>query len=137
MTYRFLPHTADVLVELEAPSLDELFLETTNVACYLLAGDSPVAGTEPQPISVTAPDAAELLHRYMRELLIRFQVDTFIPARLEIEHLDATKMVAVVWGERFDARRHEAQPEVKAVTRHEFAVAETESGWRAVMVLDM
>jgi SHS2 domain-containing protein len=40
-------------------------------------------------------------------------------------------------GERFDDTRHEPQPEVKAVTRHQLRVEETARGWTAVMVLDL
>ena len=42
MTYRFLPHTADIKVVFEAETLQELFADGTALMSGLLAGSSPV-----------------------------------------------------------------------------------------------
>ncbi len=137
MTHRFLPHTADIFVELEAGSLSGLFHEATDVIRCLLAGDTAVDRVAVRRISVTASGADELLHHYVRELLAVFQVDTFVPAQLEVHELTHTELRGTVSGETFDGRKHEPQPEVKAVTRHQLKVEQTESIWRGTMVLDM
>lgn len=137
MTHRFLPHTADILVELEASTLSGLFHEATEVVRGLLAGDAAVDRVEVRHISVAASGADELLHHYVRELLTVFQVDTFVPAGLEVQALTSTELRGIVSGETFDSRKHEPQPEVKAVTRHQLRVEQTGSIWRGTMVLDM
>jgi SHS2 domain-containing protein len=137
MTYRFLPHTADILVEFESPTLAGLFADATQMLARLLAGDSIVARRESHMVSLTAGGPDELLHHYMWELLTLFQVKTFVPAGVELDELHTTSLVGTVSGEKFDERRHETQPEVKAVTRHGLAVEQTDSGWRGSMVLDM
>jgi len=137
VAYRFLPHTADLIVELEAPTLEGLFVEATSVSRNLLAGDTPVAGVERRQISLSACGAEELILQFVRELLTGFQLDTFVPAALEQLSLTKTGATALVSGEGFDPTKHEPQPEVKAVTRHQLLVEETATGWRAVMVLDL
>lgn len=137
MTHRFLPHTADICVELEAGSLEGLFHEATTVVRGLLAGATDVGCAVERDVSVASSGADELLHHYVRELLTIFQVDTFVPAQLEVHHLTPTELKGTVAGEAFDERRHEPQPEVKAVTRHELRVEPVESGWRGMLVFDM
>jgi SHS2 domain-containing protein len=71
------------------------------------------------------------------ELLAQFQVDTFVPVNLVVDQLSPSRILATVRGEPFDDGRHEPQPEIKAATRHNLSVEETESGWCAVVVLDL
>jgi SHS2 domain-containing protein len=137
VTHRFLPHTADLIVELHAATLAGLFVEATSVCRILLAGDSPVTTAEKRSISLSGPTPEELILHFVRELLTQFQLDTFVPAGLEHLSVSTTGVEAVMSGERFDDTRHEPQPEVKAVTRHQLRVEETARGWTAVMVLDL
>ena len=137
MTYRFLPHTADTLVALEADTLEGLFAEATTVVRILLAGDAAVREAQAHEVCINAASGDELIHHYVRELLAEFQLDTFLPARLDPTRLSPTELVGVLWGEPFDQSRHEPQPEVKAVTWHGLCVRETESGWSARFVLDL
>ncbi|UCG88618.1 MAG: archease [Gemmatimonadota bacterium] len=137
MTYRFLPHTADVIVEIEATSLANVFREATSVVSHLVAGDTNVDATESRAVSLTAQAADELLLRFIRELLTQFQLETFVPGKLEIEQVDQMLLEGAVLGEPFDESKHDPQPEVKAATRHGLSVEETTAGWRAVLVLDL
>ena len=142
MTYRFLPHTADILVEIEAPTFAELLQEASAVARRLLAGESAVAASVARPVGVSGTSLDDLLFEYLRELLYQFATDGFIPARLEPDELHVTRMgpaalAGTVFGERFDAARHETQPEIKAVTRHGLQVTETPDGFRAEILFDV
>jgi SHS2 domain-containing protein len=137
MTFRFLPHTADIIVEIEAGSLAAVFREATEVVRLLIAGNATVADTRSFAISLAAAAADELLLLFIRELLTQFQLDTTVPSKLDIRKLDRHRLEATVHGEPFDESRHEPQPEVKAVTRHGLSVAEAASGWHAVLVLDL
>jgi len=137
MTYRFLPHTADVIVQIEAASLANVFRDAMAVVRLLVAGDTTVTTAQSHAVSLTAQAADELLLRFIRELLTQFQLDTFVPGELEIRELDPMRFEGAVMGEPFDDAKHDAQPEVKAVTRHGLSVEETSAGWRAVLVLDL
>lgn len=142
MATRFLPHTADILVELEAPDAEGIFHEATSVIRTLVAGESQAAARIARTVNLGGNDLAELLFQYLRELLYLFSTETFVPARLEIDRLDFSRqgpatVAGTVSGEPFDPQRHQTQPEVKAVTRHGLEVTATEEGFRARILFDV
>lgn len=142
MARRFLPHTADIMVELQAPTAEALFQEATAVVRSLVAGDSEVGCNLARPLSLGAEDLAELLFGFLRELLYLFSTESFVPARFEPDRVDLTRqgpaaLAGTVFGEAFDPARHETQPEIKAVTRHGLEVVATEEGYRARILFDV
>jgi SHS2 domain-containing protein len=87
-------------------------------------------------VDLAADDPAELMFRYVRELLYLFATERFVPGQARV--MGGPEPVAVeLHGEPFDAARHETQPEVKAVTRHLLDVQRNESGWYAHLVFDL
>lgn len=137
MTYRFLPHTADLKVAVEGERFEDLFHEGLAVTRELVAGERAGQAKERRRLALDAPDAAELFLGFLKELLYWFATDAFVPAELVIESLSHRDLKGVVRGERFDPRRHEAQPEVKAATRHQLQVSEQDGTWRAQVVFDI
>lgn len=141
MTYRFVPHTADIRASIEAPTLRGLLEDLVQVLRELVAGDRPVQSRSSCVIAVQAPDPPELLLALSREILDGFQLNGFVPARLEIDTLTeppaAPSLKGRVIGEPFDPVRHETQPEVKAVTRHGLMAEATATGWRAELLFDV
>ena len=137
MTYRFLPHTADIKVAFETDTLEALLVEATEVMRGLLAGTSPVEPREERLVELECSDATELFLAYLKELLYLFAAHGFLVAAVEIDRVDQTQLVARVRGEGLDAKRHEHQPEVKAVTRHDLAVERRGDSWYAEVVFDV
>ena len=137
MTHRFLPHTADIKVAFETDTLEALFVEATEVMRGLLAGTSPVEPREERLVELECSDAAELFLTYLKELLYQFAAHGFLVAAVEIDRIDEAQLVARVRGEGLDAKRHEHQPEVKAVTRHDFMVENRKGRWYAEVVFDV
>lgn len=136
VTYRFLPHTGDIRVAIEAPTLESLYADATEIVRQLLV-DGPVEERDHWQLAVNGLDAAEILLGFLRELLYRFDTDRIVPARVQIDTADATHLEGILYGERFDPTKHEAQPEVKAVTRHGLVVERHGDGWRAEVVFDV
>lgn len=141
MTYRFLPHTADIRVCVEAPTFRGVLEDLVQVLRHLTAGDGPVQPRAAREIALQAPDPPELLLALSREVLDAFELDAFVPARLELDVLTQPPappgLRGRVTGERFDPARHEAQPEIKAVTRHGLVAEPTPQGWRAELLFDV
>lgn len=137
MTHRYLPHTADLRVAVEAPTFEALFVEGAAVVRELLAGTSEVEAREERLWRVEGADPAELFATLLRELLFLFHGDGFIPRALTVDEVAPNAARGRVLGERFDPARHEPQPEVKAVTRHRLVVEPSAHGWRAEVVFDV
>jgi len=137
VTHRFLPHTADIKVAFETDTLEALFVEATEVMRGLLAGASLVEPRDERLVELECTDAAELFLAYLKELVYLFAAHGFLVAAVEIDRADSTTLRARALGEALDAKRHEHQPEVKAVTRHDFMVEQREGRWYAEVVFDV
>jgi SHS2 domain-containing protein len=143
VTYRFLPHTADIRAAIEAPTFTALLDEVVALLRELTAGSGPPSKHEStRPLSVTGSDPAELLIQFAREVLTAFQLDAIVPVRLELDTVQlppggTPSIRGRLWGEPFDPTRHATQPEIKAVTRHGLAVRQDEAGWHAELVIDV
>lgn len=128
-SFRFIPHTADVAVELVADDDAGLRQAGLDALRELLVGASPVAEREERVVALRGDDAATRLVHFLQDVLYLFDTERFVPAR-------AT--AGGVAGERFDPARHEARPEVKAVTWHGTEVHRDADGkLRARIVFDV
>jgi SHS2 domain-containing protein len=129
VSYRWVDHTAELELHLEAPT-EELVLQQALEAFAELAG--PATG-EPQAheVDLEAPDRAALLARWLEELVFLAETEGLVPEQAEIELRDTT-LRATVRG-----RAGEPRPLVKAVTYHGLELAHEGGSWRARVVLDV
>lgn len=137
MTYRFLAHTADVRVAIDAANLEEVFSDAAAIVRRLCVGESLVRARQERQVALEGEATDELLLQFMRELLYWYETLGFLPAALEVERLEPTALRGRISGEVFDRRRHRAEPEVKAVTRHGLVVRRIDGGWQAEVLFDV
>jgi len=126
--YRFLPHTADVAVELWAGSEPGLYQAGVDALRELLVGSSPVAPAEERAIEPRGTDLTERLIHFLADVLYLWDTERFLPAMVT---------ASGVAGERYDPAKHHAQREVKAVTRHAAEVRAGEDGYRTTIIFDV
>jgi SHS2 domain-containing protein len=126
--FRFVPHTADVAVELQGHSEMELYQAGVDALRELLLGTSPVRSLEERPIEIRGTDPTERLVRFLGDVLYLYDTERFVPHRVT---------PVGVSGEPFDPARHHALREVKAVTYHGAAVVPAGDGYRATIVFDV
>jgi SHS2 domain-containing protein len=126
--YRFLPHTADIAVELRAQSERGLYEAGVAALRELLVGQSPVAQTTERPVALRGQDPTERLIHFLGDLIYAYDTERFVPAELS---------PTGVYGEPFDPARHDAQREVKAVTHHGARVERDAAGYRATLIFDV
>ena len=134
---REVAHTADVGFEVEAPTLATLFEHaglTLEALMVDLTTDAPSASIA---ITIEADTREELLHDWLQELLVRYQVDGFVACELAVDLVDDRHVRGSATGERYDPARHRAHEEVKGVTYHQLAVRPTTGGWAARVILDV
>lgn len=127
-----LAHTADLAAEIGGADLAELYGEGTALVREILVGESPVEPRQTRPIELVGDDDGERLFRYLRELVYLADAEAFLPASVTL-----AGRVATVAGERFDAARHVAERQVKALTRHRFELVRDAAGYRCRMVFDL
>jgi SHS2 domain-containing protein len=127
-SHRFVPHTADIAVELRAPSERGLYQAGVDALRELLVGTSPATPVEERPIDPRGTDPTERVIHFLADVLYLYDTERFVPVRVT---------PTGVAGERFDPAKHHAEREVKAVTHHGARVERDERGYRATIVFDV
>jgi SHS2 domain-containing protein len=131
VTFELLPHTADIKIALQAADLGGLYQAAADALRFVIVGDSVVEERETVTLMPDGEGDDERFFRFVRELAYRFDVDGFLPSRLVAMNPPR------VAGERFDGLRHTYERQVKAVTRHQYALSASAAGYRAELVLDL
>jgi SHS2 domain-containing protein len=135
--YRRLEHTSDIKVEIYGADLAELFTNAATCIFDLILDLEKVRETQSVPVSLESADLSELFLDWLRELLFLFSTHSLAIRRVEIGSVGPTEVQATVYGEEFDAKRHNLKVEVKTPTYHEYRVEKTEDGYRATVILDV
>lgn len=137
--YRWVDHTAELELELEAATEREVLSDALHSLRELLEGDETAVlaevdddRLERRVVRATAGDRPALLAAWLEELLFLSESQAFIPVSVEQLSLEAGAVVAIVAG-----RVSEPRPLVKAVTYHRLQFEPSERGYRARVVFDV
>lgn len=129
--FRWVEHTAELELEIEAPSREAVFGEALAAFAELVGNGSGPKMTH--ELEVGAEEPPLLLAEWLSELIYLADAEHFVPERIAALELGDDRLRATVEGHVGEPR-----PLVKAVTLHrlEFRGDDT-VGWRARVVLDV
>jgi SHS2 domain-containing protein len=130
--HSFEDHTSEVELRLEAPTLEELFVEAGRALAELYTGRQ-VAQGESQTVVVRANDRASLLVEWLNELIYRAEVSRQVATEFRIDHLSSGELSASIRG---PATQLQHTP-VKAATMHGVKISEEPNGFSASVILDV
>jgi SHS2 domain-containing protein len=140
MGFRFLEHTADVMIESYGATLGEAFSFAAEAMFEVMFDTSKVAPELTTIVKVSANDLKGLLYSWLEELLFRFGVDGIAFSSFKFNIHEARGKFegqGEVRGESYDKKKHGARTEVKAVTYAEMRIARSKDGFRVCFVLDI
>ena len=140
MTYRFLDHTADMGVEIEAASFEELLSEGLLALTDSLTEVGEVEVEVERQVELRAPSREDLLVEWLNELVYLFETESvlFRLAELRVEEEgDGWRLCGMLRGERYDPARHRIKTLIKAVTYHQLQVTSSSRGWQARVIFDI
>ncbi|MBI4042314.1 MAG: archease [Deltaproteobacteria bacterium] len=136
--YRMIEHTADIGIQVTADTASALFSQVAWSMIDLMTEAEAINLTEEKRVTLEGEDYKDLMIRWLNEILFWFDTETFVPGRFTIEEIESRKLVAKLWGERFDRSRHGIGYDIKAATYHELRVEELEGGhWFAQVIFDV
>ncbi|MBI2944589.1 MAG: archease [Candidatus Wallbacteria bacterium] len=135
--HRLLAHTADMGVFVKAPDLDGLLASAAQAVTELLVEPDAVSEQRELSLELEAQDPAELLVRWLSEVLFLFETRHFLGRRFQVRTAGGSRLSARIGGEELDFERHRFRCEVKAVTRHRLRGEPTTRGWRAFFIVDL
>jgi SHS2 domain-containing protein len=132
LTYRWVEHTGELEVEIEAPTERAVFEHGFEAMRELLADGDGSEPAPPRPVSIAARDRAALLAEWLAELAFLAESEGLLPERLASLELGDSDLRAVVEG-----RRGSPPHLVKAATYHRLSLERAGGGWHATVVLDV
>jgi SHS2 domain-containing protein len=129
--YRWVDHTAEVELEIEAASEQEVLEEALRALAELLGVEEP-SGPDKRSLTLTAADRPALLATWIEELAFLAESEGFVATEIVKLELQADGLSATVAG-----LLGEPPPLVKAVTYHRLAFERSGAGYVARVILDV
>lgn len=131
--HAFREHIGEVRIQLDAPTVPELFAEAARAFAELVSRQVPAARGPGERVVLTGRDREVLLVALFDELVFRAEVEGAIYPELEIVRLGPRELEANL------RRAPDVEPvlHVKAATFHDLAIRETAEGATATIVLDV
>ena len=126
-------HTADWAYRVRGNNLTELFIQAALGLYSLVGMQLAERDKTTRLIELKGIDRETLLVAWLNELLYLQESEGLGFEQLEIQHLDDTSLRATVTG----SPTQQWLKDIKAVTYHNLAVRETESGLEVTLVLDV
>jgi SHS2 domain-containing protein len=131
VSYRWVPHTAEVQLEIEAGSEEAVFVEALHALGELLA-DGAQREVIRHEVALVGSERAALLAGWLDELVYLAETEDLVPEDVERIELMQNGLVASV-----RCRRGRPRHLVKGATYHRLAFERSDGGLHATVVLDV
>jgi SHS2 domain-containing protein len=136
-TFAFFDHAADVGIELEADSLQDLFATAASALMKWMGPAPECTASICERVHLEADDLEDLLVRWLQELLFLFYKRRCYWHEMAALEVSGCTMDAAIVGSVWDEATPCRFQEVKAVTYHQIEVRELEGSWKARVILDI
>jgi SHS2 domain-containing protein len=135
--YKLLNHTADLAIQVRGKDVKNLFENAAKALMHIMLRGNTSGKMSSVHISLSGQDPADLLVRWLGEILYLLQGEGLVVSSSTIQSLTAAQLEAMVEVVPFDPEIHEIQSEVKAVTYHQLEVADKGDRWEARVTFDI
>jgi len=134
MAYRWMDHTLEVQLEVEAESSAGLATEAGRALGLLMLRGEPAAVSGPaRRLEVSAVDRDALLVNWLNEILFVAETEQWVPVEFEGEESSSTHLRIAARG----VQVQEPPSSVKAATFHGLRVEEHDGRFRAEVIFDV
>ncbi len=135
--YKLLHHTADICIELSAPTLKQLFDRSASAITEQMVSSKKNSHGTAKDISIAASDKDLLFIYWLQEILYLFYVDGLIYTGSKITVLNNTALKAKAVFNRFNPKEHVPKREIKAVTYHNIHIEKRRGKYVVRFVVDI
>ena len=120
MTYRYLEHATDAIIEVEASTLEEAFVLAGESVVNTILDLELVEEKKEKTLSVIGKDLSYLLYNWLEEMIILTITDGFATKKikLQIEKNTQYQITAILVGEDINLKKHHFKVEIKSPTFH-------------------
>jgi len=126
LSYKFLDHATDAIIEVTAKDLKEAFAVAADAEINLTLDQDKVEEKEERKFSAKGKDLRYLLFSWLEEIPFLLITEGFAIKRLEfdIEKNNGYIIDAVAYGETLDVKKHNFKIEIKAPTFYDMEIRE-------------
>jgi SHS2 domain-containing protein len=124
LSYKFLDHATDAIIEVTAKDLKEAFAVAADAEINLTLDQDKVEEKDQKKFSANGKDLRYLLFSWLEEIPFVTITEGFAIKRIEfdIEEKDGYKINATAYGEPLDVKKHNFKVEIKAPTFYEMEI---------------
>ena len=124
MSYKFLDHSTDAIIEINAKDLKEAFSVAADAVINLTLDQDKVEEKESKEFVSQGKDLYYLLFSWLEEIPFILITEGFAIKRIEfsIEKNDVYKINAKAFGETLDLKKHNFKVEIKAPTFYDMVI---------------
>jgi SHS2 domain-containing protein len=115
--YEFIEHTADVGVKAYGKTVAEAFEHAAEAMFDIITDESTIDSIGEYDIQLEAPDLEQLLVDWLSKLLFLNDAENLVFGKFQVT-IDANRLSARVFGEKYNKKKHKMGVEIKAVTYH-------------------
>ena len=124
MSYKFLDHSTDAIIEINAKNLKEAFSVAADAVINLTLDQDKVEEKETKEFEAQGKDLYYLLFSWLEEIPFILITEGFAIKRIEftIGKSDTYKINAKAFGETLDLKKHNFKVEIKAPTFYDMII---------------
>jgi len=135
MSFTELSHTADVKIQVSAPTLEALFSDAFEALMQVMYGKERNGGTR-REFTLQADNNESLLVDFLSEVLFISEVEELVFSHADIS-FRREELHAVLDGEPFDPARHAGGTEVKGISYSGLSISHDTNGYMLDVLLDV
>jgi SHS2 domain-containing protein len=115
--YELIDHTADVGVKAYGKTVAEAFEHAAEAMFDIITDESTIDSIGEYDIQLESPDLEQLLVDWLSKLLFLNDAENLVFGKFQVT-IDANRLSARVFGEKYNKKKHKMGVEIKAVTYH-------------------
>lgn len=140
MSYKFLDHATDAIVEITAKDLKEAFLVAADAEINITLDKDTVEEKEQIEFSANGKDLRYLLFSWLEEIPFILITRGFAIKRVECDiqkNANGYQIDAIAFGEPLDVKKHNFKVEIKAPTFYDMEIKQDKARVYMRFLLDL
>ena len=139
--YNFLDHTADIALDVEADTLDELFTASAFAWRDSISDDKESSQPQERSLVLSENDLEILLVSFLSELNFLFQSESWMMNSIKYIEIgkedDGWTLSVKILGGNFNRNELRLKTEIKAITYHQMEIKEKDGKFSTRIVFDI
>ncbi len=139
--YKFIDHTADIAVDVEADSLAELFTASANAWRESITDDKSLIVNREKSLHLMEDTLEVLLVSFLSELNYLFQNNNWLMDSIRSSEVykenNQWVLNAMITGNNFDREKINLKTEIKAVTYHQMNIKNVNEKYVTRIIFDI